>query len=145
MEPNRMRLEIRALPENVGVARVALAAFAAQGDFTLTEIEEIKVAVSEAVSNAVLHAYPGSEGDVLVTASLEEGLLHVVIRDRGRGIADIAQARQPSFSTEPGRMGLGFVFMESFMDQVEVSSTPGQGTQVTMTRKAEKAGREQAS
>ncbi len=145
MEPNRMRLEIRAFPENVGVARVALAAFAAQGDFTLTEIEEIKVAVSEAVSNAVLHAYPGSEGDVLVTASLEEGLLHVVIRDRGRGIADIAQARQPSFSTEPGRMGLGFVFMESFMDQVEVSSTPGQGTQVTMTRKAEKAGREQAS
>jgi stage II sporulation protein AB (anti-sigma F factor) len=140
-----MKLEIRALPENVGVARVALAAFAAQGDFTLTEIEEIKVAVSEAVSNAVLHAYPGSEGDVLVTASLEEGLLHVVIRDRGRGIADIAEARQPSFSTEPGRMGLGFVFMESFMDQVEVSSTPGQGTQVTMTRKAEKAGREQAS
>ena len=145
MEPNWMRLKVRALPENVGVARVAVAAFAAQGDFTLTEIEEIKVAVSEAVSNAVLHAYSGNEGEVLVGASLEDGVLQVVVRDSGRGIDDIAKARQPSFSTEPGRMGLGFVFMESFMDQVEVSSTPGQGTQVTMTRKAEKAGREQAS
>jgi len=145
LEPNWMRLKIRALPENVGVARVAVAAFAAQGDFTLTEIEEIKVAVSEAVSNAVLHAYPANEGEVLVGASLEDGVLQVVVRDSGRGIDDIAKARQPSFSTEPGRMGLGFVFMESFMDQVEVSSTPGQGTQVTMTRRAEKAGREQAS
>lgn len=145
MPANRMAIQIMALPENVGVVRVAVAAFAAQAEFTLTEIEEIKVAVSEAVSNAVIHAYPDAPGEVFVEASLDEGTLEVMVRDTGKGIADVARARQATFSTEPDRMGLGFVFMESFMDHLEVSSKPGEGTTILMVRKSERSGREQAS
>lgn len=129
---NEMTLEMLALPENVGLARVAVAAFASQLDFSMGEIEEIRVAVSEAVSNAVIHAYGREGGRVTITCRLMNRTLEVVIRDYGKGIADIEQARQPSFSTEEGRMGLGFVFMESFMDGLDVISVPGKGTTVRM-------------
>lgn len=120
--------------ENVGIARVAAAAFAAQIEFTLPEIEEIKVAVSEAVSNAIIHGYGEQDGKVELAMELYESRLEYTISDWGKGIADIEQARQPAWSTEPERMGLGFVFMESFMNEVTVTSTVGQGTTVKLIK-----------
>ncbi len=133
---NEMELRFPARPENVGLARVAVAAFASQLPFTLPELEEIKVAVSEAVSNAVVHAYDGGEGAVRVRACRRDGVLEIVVSDRGRGIEDVRRAREPSFTTAPGRMGLGFAFMEAFMDRVEVASAPGRGTRVRMWKRA---------
>lgn len=129
---NEMKLEILGLPENVGLARVAVAAFASQLDFTLGDLEEVKVAVSEAVSNSVIHAYNGQPGIIRITGRLDGRTLELVIEDWGKGIADVAQARQPSWSSVPDRMGMGFVFMESFMDGLEVSSEVGKGTVVRM-------------
>ena len=131
-QENTMQLDILAVPENVAVARLALGSFASQLDFTLAELDEIKVAVSEAVTNSVVHAYPEAPGHVYISARHDGRELTLVIRDAGCGIADVAQARQPSFSTDPERMGLGFVFMDSFMDGVDVESRLGQGTTVTM-------------
>ncbi|HEY8488429.1 MAG TPA: anti-sigma F factor [Thermaerobacter sp.] len=128
-----LRLPSRA--ENVGVARVAVAAFAAQLPFTLGELEEIKVAVSEAVTNAVVHGYGHDRGVVTVRAGHDGRRLWVEVTDSGRGIADIDQARQPAFSTDPERMGMGFAFMEAFMDQVDVESVPGSGTTVRMYKR----------
>ncbi|MGB9867058.1 MAG: anti-sigma F factor [Bacillota bacterium] len=135
MVNNHMKLEMPNLAENVGVARVAVATFAAQLDFGLPEIEEIKVAVSEAVSNVVLHAYPGSTGLFWLRAWLQDDGLGVEVSDQGVGIADVNLARQASFTTKPDRMGLGFVFMESFMDSLEVSSEVGKGTTVRMFKR----------
>ncbi len=132
---NYLKLEFLSRPENVGIARLAIASFAAQLEFTLGELEEIKVAVSEAVSNAVIHGYGVDLGLVTVEASREGEEMRITVLDTGRGIEDIALARQPSFTTDPERMGLGFVFIESFMDQVEVESKPGAGTKVTMVKR----------
>ena len=147
---NWIRLELPALPENVALVRLAVAALAAQLDFTLPEIEEIRVATSEAFSNAVLHAYPeaapeqagasqtgpGSPGaTVTVEARLDGDTLEVSVADRGVGIADVALARTPAYTTLPDRMGLGFAFMESFMDEVDVRTAPGSGTRVVMRKR----------
>lgn len=129
---NEMRLELSSRPENVGVARVAVAAFAGQLPFTMAEIEEIKVAVSEAVSNSVIHAYNGQQGIIRVTGRAEDEGFTLAVEDWGCGIPDVDRAREPSFSTEPERMGLGFVLMETFMDRMEVESTVGQGTTVRL-------------
>jgi len=132
---NEMKLEFTALSENVGIARIVAAAFAAQLDFTLNTLEEIKVAISEAVSNAVIHGYKNSgEGTVHMTLRLLETAVEIVIADEGCGIADIEEARQPAFSSDPERMGLGFVFMESFMDELEVYSELNRGTTVRMIK-----------
>ena len=130
-----MRLEIASLPDNVGVARVAIASFASQLDFTLSEVDEIKVAVSEAVTNAVIHGYRDCPGLVRITAVARGDELEITVEDEGSGIPDVEAARQPSFSTDPDRMGLGFVFMESFMDELEVASRPGEGTRVRMVKR----------
>ncbi len=142
---NEVRIEFPSLPENVGLARVAVAAFAGQVDFTIGELEEIKVAVSEAVTNCVVHAYNGTPGVVRVTARREGRTLELVIEDSGRGIGDVAQARQPAWSSDPERMGLGFVFMESFMDGLEVESRPGKGTRVRMWKSPASAGAAEAA
>lgn len=135
---NEISLEVRSRPENVGLARVTLAAFASQLDFTISEIEEIKVAVSEAVSNAIIHGYGGQEDQMVrILASLDGDTLKVVVEDHGCGIEDVALARQPSYSTDPERMGLGFVFMESFMDTLEVESRVNEGTRVRMTKRCQ--------
>ncbi|HHV78112.1 MAG TPA: anti-sigma F factor [Firmicutes bacterium] len=134
-ERNRMRLELLSLADNVGVARIAVATFAAQLDYTLPEIEEIKVAVSEAVSNVVLHAYPDGPGTMAVLARLTDEGIEIEVSDNGVGIQDVELARQASFTTKPDRMGLGFVFMESFMDSLEVSSQVGHGTIVRMFKR----------
>ncbi|MEW5935007.1 MAG: anti-sigma F factor [Bacillota bacterium] len=135
MEGNYLHLEFPSLPPNVGVVRVAVASFAAQLGFTWAELEELKVAVSEAVTNAVVHAYPRHPGRVRVRVRLDGGALVVEVEDEGVGIADVERARQTSFTTDPERMGLGFTFMESFTDHVEVWSEPGRGTRVTLVKR----------
>lgn len=133
---NQIKMVLSSLPENVGFARIAAAAFATQHDFTLSDIEEIKVAVSEGISNAVIHAYDNqNSGLIEFMLNLYEDKVEYIIADFGRGIADIALARQPSYSSDAERMGLGFVFMESFMDEFEVASAPGKGTTVRMAKK----------
>ncbi|MDR3564114.1 MAG: anti-sigma F factor [Negativicutes bacterium] len=97
-------------------------------------LEEIKVAISEAVSNAIIHGYGDTIGEIEFTMTLDSDSLEFIVTDYGRGIADIALARQPSYSTDPERMGLGFVFMESFMDQLIVESEVGRGTTVRMAK-----------
>lgn len=132
---NKVEICFQSLSENVAIARVTAAAFAAQIDFTLNEIEEIKVAVSEAISNAVIHGYANKDGKIELIMNLYEDKLEYIIADQGKGIADITLARQPSYSSDPERMGLGFVFMESFMDELEVTSVLHQGTTVRMAKK----------
>lgn len=128
-------LELPSLDVNVALARLVVAAFAARLEFTLTEIEEIKVAVSEAVTNAVVHAYGDRSGVVRLEARVEDGGLLVAVHDQGVGIADIARARQPAFSTVAERMGMGFSFMEAFCDQLRVDSSPGRGTTIHMVKR----------
>ncbi len=132
---NQIIMSFQSLSENVGIARVSTAAFAALVDFTLNEIEEIKVAVSEAVSNAVIHGYEYQDGKIEIKMTLYEDKIEYIIIDHGRGIADIALARQPSYSSDPERMGLGFAFMESFMDELHIESEVNKGTQVRMVKK----------
>ncbi|MEX0975106.1 MAG: anti-sigma F factor [Bacillota bacterium] len=135
MSKNRIYLRLSCVPSNVGVARIAVATFAASLDFTVPDIEEIKVAVSEAVSNAVLHAYPGGEGDVALTAYADGDGLVVEVEDQGVGIPDLARAREPGFTTASDHMGLGLSFMESFTDDLYLESTPGGGTRVRMIKR----------
>lgn len=135
MAKNQIKLILESRSENVGISRVTAAAFSAQAEFTLPEIEEIKVAISEAVSNSVIHGYGDSPGIIEFEMILHEDYLEYIITDWGRGIADVALAKQPAYSTQPDRMGLGFVFMESFMDEVEVISALNKGTTVRLVKK----------
>ncbi len=132
---NTITLSMLSTSENVSVARVTAAAFAAQADLTLNEIEEVKVAISEAITNAVVHGYKEEKGQIELNINLYETLLEFIVTDHGTGIENILEARKPSFSTDPERMGLGFVFMESFMDVLEVESELGKGTRVRMVKK----------
>ena len=122
---------------NEGFARTAAACFAAQLDPTLDEVNDIKTAVSEAVTNAIVHAYPDSIGQVVVKVRIcPDQVLEVTVRDHGRGIPDIEKARQPMFTTGgEERSGMGFTIMESFMNQLVVRSTPGRGTTVVMRKR----------
>lgn len=135
---NRMKLEFLNRSENESFARVAVAAFAAPLDPTVEELTEIKTAVSEAVSNAIIHAYKADEdGMVTVECMIDEaGRVTIVVSDSGIGIEDIDLAREPLYTSRPGeeRSGMGFTVMESFMDKLEVQSTPGEGTRVTMIK-----------
>lgn len=133
---NRMKLELLSLPGNVRLARVAVAAFASEVDYNVSDLEEIKVAVSEAVSNAITHGYQMKpDGVIVITVSLFADALEIIVEDQGKGIEDLEQALQPNSSSDPERMGLGFVFMRSFMDEVEVASESGRGTKVKMSKK----------
>ena len=135
---NQISFQLMSLPENVAVARVTVAALAAQLNFTLSELDEIKVAVSEAVSNAIIHGYENNpKYFVQVVIKLYEHALEIVVEDQGKGIEDIEQALQPAYSSDPERMGLGFVFMQSFMNDFRVKSEVGKGTQVIMVKKLE--------
>lgn len=131
---NQFKMTFLSLAENVGIARVAAAAFAAQLDITISELEEIKVAISEAVSNSIIHGYGNKIGSIEFVMTLHPEKLEYVIIDYGAGIENIKLARKPSFSTVPERMGLGFVFMESFMDELIVESEIGKGTTVRMCK-----------
>lgn len=138
MKPiNSAKLEFLSRSANEGFARSAAACFAAQLDPTLEELGDIKTAVSEAVTNAIVHGYPNELGRVLVKLRLfPDNLLEIVVQDWGVGIQDIQQARQPMYTTGgEERSGMGFTIMESFMDTMKVRSTPGRGTVVTMRKK----------
>ena len=131
-----MRLTFDSRSENEEFARVVVAVFAARMNPTLEEIDDIKIAVSEAVTNAVIHGYQNREGTILIEAAVEENVLSVTVSDDGVGISNIEKAMEPMFSTLPEeRSGMGFSFMEAFMDRVEVISSPGGGTSVTMRKK----------
>lgn len=135
---NECRLRFPPLSVNEAYARTAAAAFAAQCDPTVKEMSEIRTAVSEAVTNAIVHGYRSCTGMVeLILRQYAGGVLSVTVRDRGAGIADIEQAMTPLFTTAPEeeRSGLGFSVMSSFMDRVSVKSTPGKGTTVTMEKR----------
>ena len=136
---NEMTLTFPSRSANEAFARAAVACFAAQLDPNLEELNDIKTAVSEAVTNAVIHGYRGQEGKIYLSATAweKEQLLSVTVRDEGVGIRDVEQAMEPMFTTcpEDGRSGMGFSFMEAFMDRVEVVSAPGKGTSVTMKKK----------
>ena len=134
---NYVTLEFLSRSSNEGFARSAVACFAAQMDPTLNELEDIKTAVSEAATNAIVHAYPDSIGKVVVKARICPGnVLEVTVRDYGRGIPDIEKARQPMFTTGgEERSGMGFTIMESFMDKLTIKSVPGRGTTVTMRKR----------
>ena len=134
---NYIKLEFPSRSANEALARAAVAAFAAQLDPTLDELGDIKTAVSEAVTNAIVHAYPDTVGTVWLRARiLEGGYLELTVKDRGRGIPDVEQARQPLFTTGgEERSGMGFTIMESFTDRLRVRSRPGTGTTVTMLRR----------
>ena len=133
---NRVIVELAAIPENVGVARLMAAMVAAQADFTVAEVDEVKLAVSEAVTNAIVHGYRGdARRTVRLEATLADGTLEIVVADDGRGIEDVELARQAAVTSDPERMGLGFSFMEAHMDEVRVESAVGRGTRVTMRKR----------
>ena len=133
---NYIKLEFPARSANEALARSAVAAFAAQLDPTLDELGDIRTAVSEAVTNAIVHAYPDTVGTVWLKARILDGeYLELTVKDKGKGIEDIQRARQPLYTTGGDeRSGMGFTIMESFMDKLSVRSRPGTGTTVTMLR-----------
>ena len=134
---NEVTLTFPSRSSNEGFARAAVAGFAAQMDPTLNELEDIKTAVSEAVTNAIVHAYPDSIGEVIVKVRIcPDQMLEVTVKDHGRGIPDVEKARQPMYTTGgEERSGMGFTLMESFMDRLAIRSTPGRGTTVVMRKK----------
>ena len=133
---NEMEMVFDAVSANESLARVAIAAFVTEKNPTLEEISDIKTAVSEAVTNAIIHGYGKKQGKIKMHCRWEEKLLFIEIEDKGIGIADVKQAMEPLFTTKPeeDRSGMGFSFMEAFMDELEVESAPGEGTIVRMQK-----------
>lgn len=133
---NEMTVEFKAIGENEGFARIVIAAFIAQLNPTLEEMGDVKVAVSEAVTNAIIHGYEKTEGMVQIRASIKDRQIRIQIQDWGKGIRNIEQAMEPLFTTKPEeeRSGMGFSFMEAFMDNLEVKSQEGVGTTITMVK-----------
>ena len=134
---NYLKLEFPSRSANEALARASVAAFASQMDPTLDELGDIRTAVSEAVTNVIVHAYPDTVGVVWLRARILDGeYLEITVRDKGRGIEDVDRARQPLFTTGgEDRSGMGFTIMESFTDRLRIRSAPGKGTTVTMQRR----------
>ena len=134
---NEMEVSFLSVPENEAFARVVIAAFAVQLSPTVSEIADVKTAVSEAVTNAIVHGYEGTTGFVTMKASICDRLLSIEISDQGKGIRNVSQAMEPFFTTHPEqeRSGMGFAVMQTFMDEVDVRSTPGSGTSVYMRKR----------
>ncbi len=133
---NELKIILPALSENESLARAVVAAFVSQLDPRVDELVDIRTAVSEAVTNCIVHAYAGTRGDIILTArSYENGRVVIRVQDRGCGISNVEQAREPLFTTGgEERSGLGFSVMESLCDRVRVSSTPGRGTVVVLEK-----------
>lgn len=136
-----MKMEFSSQSENEGFARVAVGAFIAGMNPTVDELADVKTAVSEAVTNAIIHGYNGKAGKVWITCEIEGQEVEICVIDTGSGIADIEKAREPLFTTRPDleRSGMGFAFMEAFMDEVWIASEVGQGTRITMRKKIGRA------
>ena len=133
---NCMKLTVPAISENEPFVRDAVAAFCVRLDPTLDQLSDIKTAVSEAVTNCIVHAYAGGDGEIEVECAACDGALHIRISDSGRGIEDVARALEPFFTTLEGdeRSGMGFTIMQTFMSEFSVRSAPGEGTVVTMKK-----------
>lgn len=133
---NEIQLDFLSKSENVAFARVVIAAFASQLDLTLDQLSDIKTAVSEAVTNSIIHGYEDKSGIIRIQARLYKDRIEIVIQDWGKGIEDIEMARQPLWTSKPeqDRSGMGFTIMENFMDELEVESAPGVGTVVKMAK-----------
>ncbi len=139
MKPiNQAQVTFMSKSVNESFARGIVAVFLAQADPTLPQLADLKTAVSEAVTNCIVHAYPGALGKITLKLALyEEGLVKITVSDKGRGIPDVKQAMEPLFTTgnPEERSGLGFSVMQSFMDGVKVTSRPGRGTRVVLTKR----------
>ncbi|MBY0122524.1 anti-sigma F factor [Bacillus sp. S/N-304-OC-R1] len=134
---NEMHIQFSALSQNESFARVTVAAFITQLDPTMDELTEIKTVVSEAVTNAIIHGYEQDpNGMVYISVNMEDGYIDMSIRDEGIGIMNVDEARQPLFTTKPEleRSGMGFTIMENFMDEIEIQSQPGKGTEIRLRK-----------
>lgn len=134
---NEMKLEFDSLSANEGFARVAVAAFLTQLNPTLEEVSDVKTAVSEAVTNSIIHGYENEIHKIAITCRIEGDLIEIIVADNGCGIPDIEKAMEPLYTTKPEleRSGMGFAFMEAFMDELTVQSETGHGTTVFMRKK----------
>jgi len=139
-ETNFMKLHFASRSENEAFARVTVAAFVSQLDPTLDELTDIKTVVSEAVTNAIIHGYDNrKDGIITISAEITNDTLYLTVEDQGRGIEDLEQAKQPLYTSKPEleRSGMGFTIIENFMDELEVVSSPGKGTKLTMSKRIE--------
>ena len=134
---NEMSIIFDAISTNEGCARVAVAAFVTHLNPTVEEMADIKTAVSEAVTNCIIHGYENRGGKIYIHCTIENGVLYIEIKDKGVGIEDVEKAMEPLYTSKPEleRSGMGFSFMEAFMDELEVESTPSKGTTVKMQKK----------
>lgn len=134
---NNMKIQFLNKSANEGFARVAVAAFVAQLDVTVEQLADIKTAVSEAVTNSIVHGYESLTGYITLECEIDDGVVAITVSDCGRGMSDVNLARQPLYTSRPEleRSGMGFTVMETFMDTVEVTSSLGLGTTVKMTKK----------
>ena len=134
---NEMKLEFKSKTSNEAFARITVAAFVSQLDITIDDLSDIKTAISEAVTNSIIHGYDNEEGIVKINARIFADTLEIEIIDNGKGIEDIELARKPLYTSKPDleRSGMGFTIMESFMDDVKVQSLVGLGTKITMKKK----------
>lgn len=140
MYDNKIKIEFESKSQNEGFARVAIAAFVSQLDPTLEELTDVKTAVSEAVTNSIIHGYEGNaDGIIQIEAEIKDNEVKIIVSDFGKGIKDIEKAKEPLYTSRPDleRSGMGFTVMETFMDSIEVESTEGKGTRVVLTKKFE--------
>lgn len=139
---NEMKVEFLSKSQNEAFARVVVAAFIAQLDPTIDEIADIKTSVSEAVTNAIIHGYENEMGMVTIKCKIVDTKIEIEISDKGKGIADIAEAREPLYTSKPEleRSGMGFTIMESFMDKIEITSKIDNGTTIKMYKELKSAG-----
>ena len=133
---NEMKIEFISKSSNEAFARISVAAFASQLDPTIEELADIKTAVSEAVTNSIIHGYEKKQGIVKIVSKLKENEIIIEISDKGKGIENVDQAKEPLYTTKPNleRSGMGFTIMESFMDKLEIESIVGLGTKITMSK-----------
>ncbi len=138
---NTMKVEFDSISDNEAFARVTVAAFMSRMNPSIEEVADVKTAVSEAVTNAIIHGYEGEVHTITILGQIEEEVLELRITDRGVGIPDIEKAMEPLYTSRPEleRSGMGFLFMEAFMDEVQVQSSPGEGTTVLMKKKIRKS------
>lgn len=137
-----MKVEFDSISTNEAFARVTVAAFMSRMNPSIEEVADVKTAVSEAVTNAIIHGYEGEVHTITITGQIEGEMLELQVMDRGVGIPDIKKAMEPMYTSRPEleRSGMGFLFMEAFMDEVQVQSSPGKGTVVRMKKKIRKSG-----
>jgi stage II sporulation protein AB (anti-sigma F factor) len=136
LQENSMRLQFPSRSENESLARVAVATFITPLDPTMEQLTELKTAVSEAVTNAIIHGYANTSGEVRMYCAIHQGMVEVIVEDDGAGIDDIEQAKEPLYTSRPEleRSGMGITIMESFVDELTIESVPGQGTRVCMRK-----------